>query len=61
MGRIPPDPLTILTFEERNSWLERDEEEYYNWVRRIQKVDSELLVNNKKVPRHRYNKNPLIP
>jgi hypothetical protein len=61
MSRFPPDPLNVLTYVERDEWRERDEEGYYQWVRRMVKVDSVFLLSKKKIPRHRYNKNPLIP
>lgn len=58
---MEPDPINILTSDEKGRWAENDMVGYYNWIRRMVAVDCDMIFYNKKTPRHRYNKDPKVP
>ena len=53
--------IELLTFRECLRWVDRDPEEYNNWISRTNKVDTYELKTGKRVPRHRYNEDPAEP
>lgn len=55
------DRFDILTIEEKTRWVGNDPEGYTNWCWRVVYTDNAVVFDNKKLPRHRYNKDPRKP
>ena len=55
------DRFDILSSEEKTRWVENDPEGYTDWAWRVVYTENALVSDNKKLPRHRFNKNPRTP
>lgn len=53
--------IEALKFRECIRWSDKDSDGYQSWIRRMMAVDRHFLKTGKKLPRHRFNKDPDKP
>jgi hypothetical protein len=53
--------IADLTFSECGRWSDKDSAGFQSWCRRMMAVDLHFLETGKKLPRHRFNRDPDKP